>query len=195
MLIQRLVKQALRARGGVALAALLFGLLPAVAHARQLTVTPTVTPVGSLFRYDYTVANATATDISLVSIAVPGLAFADIQNLAAPTGFSADFDQAFGFVNFSESTQGFAAGSIVSGFTFESPFAPTASSFEAFGVDADTGNTTTITGNTLAPSSVAVPEVGSLFLGLTALLPVALGFVVRRRSALSASILTVSKGS
>ncbi|MBC7806429.1 MAG: hypothetical protein H7145_09785 [Akkermansiaceae bacterium] len=196
MFTTRFVKQAGRSGGIVALTFLLYTSHITASHARQLSVTPTVTTIGPLFRYDYSIVNAGTIDISLVSIAVQGLSLADIQNVSAPAGFSADFDDALGFVNFSESTQGFTAGSTLSGFAFESTFAPTTSSFEAFSVDADTGNVTTITGSTLAPGAATVPEAGSLFLGLTALLPVALGLIVRRRRmAYSVATLTITKGS
>jgi len=127
--------------------------LSATAHA-QITLSPTITNIGGgLVRYEYTVSNTSLFDFSVISIdviAAPGA----VQSLIAPSGFSAFFDPGLGQVDFVEDTLNFAAGSTISGFAFNSPFAPQMSTFTALRLDAN-GNPVTFTGTVLAP---AIPE-------------------------------------
>jgi len=135
--------------------------LSATAHA-QITLTPTITNIGGgLIRYQYSVSNTSLFDFSVISInviAAPGA----VQSLVAPTGFSAFFDPGLGQVDFVENTQSFTAGSTISGFAFNSPFAPQMSTFTALRLDGN-GNPVTITGSVLAPAVIPEPATFLLF--------------------------------
>lgn len=156
---------------GALLCALAF---PSIVRAEPVMVNATVTPSGSLFRYNYSVTNSASFDISAITINVLSLPNA-VQNLIAPTGFNIFFDSGLGVVNFVENTRTFTAGTTVSGFQFDSPFAPQVSSFTALGLDASQ-NPIIFTGTTLAPAA-AVPEPTTL-----ALLAPGLLYLLRRRS-------------
>jgi len=142
------------------LASLVYALVvPNGAQAASLTVTPTTTARGDLFHYDYTISNNTDTDFSLVTIDVAAQPSA-IQNLVTPNGFLSNFDAGLGLLDFGgEYSPGFTAGATFSGFAFDSPFQPEASSFTALRLDANE-NPVTLAGQTLAPT--AVPEPSSL---------------------------------
>lgn len=168
--------------GAIALCCAL--VLPGTAARAQVSVTLDTLSGGSpLFAYSYSVTNLTAFDLAIISLDVPALPNA-LVNLAAPAGFGMDFDPGVGLLSFFEDAdpatpQTFASGTTISGFTFQSPFAPGASSFMALDV---MGNDST--GTTLAPSVTAqatVPEPGTLLLGLAAL-PGLLLPLRRRRS-------------
>lgn len=132
--------------------------VPNSAQAATLTVTPT-TSSGDLFHYDYTISNNTTTDFSLITIDVAAQPDA-IQNLVTPNGFLSNFDAGLGLLDFGgEDSPGFTAGATFSGFAFDSPLQPEASSFMALRLDANE-NPVTLTGLTLAPT--AVPEPSSL---------------------------------
>ena len=127
--------------------------LPKAADA-QITLTPTITNIGGgLLRYEYSVMNTSLFDFSIISIDVIASPVA-VQSLVAPTGFNAFFDPGLGQVDFVENTLNFAAGTTVSGFAFNSPFAPQLSTFTALRLDMN-GNPVTITGTVMAP---AIPE-------------------------------------
>ncbi len=154
------------------LAALLYTLVPNSAHAASLTVTPTTTSENGLFHYDYTISNDTSNDFLLVTIDVAAQPDA-IQNLVTPTGFFSNFDAGLGLLDFAgQESTGFTAGSTFTGFEFDSPLQPRASSFTALRLDANE-NPLTLTGRTPAP----VPEPSSTA-GLVALVP---GFFILRR--------------
>ncbi len=168
--------------------------LPISAHAQStvnpITVNPTVSALnGGLYHYNYTVTNGSVFDLSLVTISTIATTFsqgAAVQNLVAPTGFTATFDSGLGLLDFAENTQPFTAGTTVSGFAFDSAYAPGASTFEALALPE--GGSVTFDGTTLAPAPV--PEAGTatgLGLGLGLLLGlIGLG-LRRRRSAASAN--------
>jgi hypothetical protein len=137
-----------------------------------VTLTDVVTPIGgSLFQYDYNVADETGL-LAVLDIAVtPGI---DISGLTAPGG-AFDFtstidtvDTAEGpeeFVSFLENNGAFMAAP-ESGFIFDSPIAPRASTFDVTLFDGTTG-----VGS--VPGPVATPEPSSLALcalGVAALL-------------------------
>jgi hypothetical protein len=154
-------------------------ILPAgTARAQEVLVSPTVSPLsGGLFRYKYSVTNNTSLPLSVVTINVFSLPDA-VQNATAPTGFSIFFDPGLGLLDFVEDTENFAVGTTISGFEFDSAFAPNPSSFEAVALDANE-NPVTFVGSTLAPT--AIPEPGTLVLGL-GLVPGLLLAYRRRRS-------------
>ena len=125
-------------------------------EAAAITVTPSVTPDGALFHYNYTVVNATGDDLPVLDIVVqPGIA--GITKLAAPSGFTSAYDSNLGLVSFLEDTALFGAAPIA-GFSFDSPLAPRVSSFNATLLDANF-NVITVSGPTTGP---VVPEPGSL---------------------------------
>lgn len=150
--------------------------LPAVPTATraQVSVTPTVVAGVALFDYDYSVANLTAFDLAIVTIDVLSRPDA-ILNATAPAGFLISFDPGVGQLSFLEDAdpftpETFAAGTTVSGFSFQSPFGPSPTSFTA--LDATGGSSI---GATLAPS--AVPEPDTLALSLSGAL---LGLAIAR---------------
>jgi hypothetical protein len=161
----------LLALAGALCVLVLFG----VAARAQVSVSPTLGFDGTLYSYSYSVANPTALDLALVSVGVLSQPNA-VLNPTAPAGFLISFDPGVGLVSFLEdldpaTPQTFAAGTTVSGFTFQSPFSPSLSRFEALDL---AGNT--FTGPTLGPN--AIPEPSTLLLGL-AVLP-GLFFLPRR---------------
>lgn len=142
----------------------------------QVSVTPTVTGNFPLFTYSYSVVNLTPLDLAIISVDMLANPLA-VQNPVAPPGFLISFDPGFGTLFFLEDADPltlptFAPGSTVSGFTFQSPFGPTAGSFNALDIN---GNS--FTGQTLAAATV--PEPGTLLLGLA---PGLLLMIRRRRS-------------
>jgi len=164
----------LRARlfglAGALLAALV---LPATAVRAQVSINAVVTPSGGLFNYSYSVTNnlpmdpadPTVNRLAIISFAVPARADA-VLNKMAPTGFLIDFDPGVGLVSFAEDAdsatpQTFAPGLTVAGFTFQSPFGPLVTQFEAISPDG------TFRGNVVSPLNV--PEPGTLLIGLAAL--------------------------
>jgi len=142
----------------------------------SVTVTDVVTPIsGSLFQYDYTIADGTGL-LAVVDIAVtPGIS---ISGLATPGGsdFTGTIDTVSTphgpeeFVSFLENNGTFTAAP-ESGFIFDSPVAPSLSTFDVTLFDGTTGS-----GGIQAP--VATPEPGSL--ALCALGAVALLFWRKR---------------
>lgn len=100
----------------------------------------TVTPLGGSFRYEISVNNTSAEDVILVTITDAPIGDALITaTLTAPTGFLASYDSGLGFVDLIEFTALFAAGTTVSGFSFESLSSPAShfSAFEGFEADLD----------------------------------------------------------
>jgi hypothetical protein len=116
-----------------------------------ITVTDVVTPVGPLFQYDYTVADLTG-ELAVLDIAVtPNV---PISGLTAPGGsaaFTSTTDTVGSgsgeqeFVSFLENNAIFTS-SPESGFIFDSPVAPSASTFGVTLFDGTTGAGSGITG-------------------------------------------------
>jgi hypothetical protein len=136
-------------------------LIPGIVRA-QVSVTPTVMFDGTLYHYDYSVANLTAFDLAVVSIAVASQPDA-VMNPTPPPGFLISFDAGVGLVSFLEdadpaTTETFAAGTAVSGFRFDSVFPALPTTFEALDL---AGNT--FSGSTLGPVGPGgvVPEPGA----------------------------------
>ncbi len=161
-----------------------FGILLSAGSARaqlQVVVAPTATFTGSSFHYSYSITNFTADDIYVVNLnglpLVPGALF----NFSAPTGYEITnpYDSGVGIESFLADTS-FAPGSTVSGFSFDSTFAPSTVAF-----DTVSSGTAYYTGTTLGPAGAPVPEAStlvSLGVGLSVLTLIA----VRRRRAISA---------
>lgn len=142
------------------LASVLLCALARPGAANPITLTPTITNLsGGLIRYEYSVNNTSLFDFSAMSISLIAAPNA-VQNLIAPTGFNAFFDPGLGQVDFVEDTQNFTAGSTISGFAFDSPFAPGSSIFTALRLD-QSENPVTLTGTTQAPAPISVPEPGA----------------------------------
>jgi hypothetical protein len=126
-------------------------------QAALITVTPTVTPEGSLYEYDYSVINNSGDDLPVLDITVaPGTVILDLT--AAP-GFDDAYDPVLGLVSFLENTSVFGP-TAISGFIFESPLAPGATTFNATLLDANF-NVSTLGGPTVGPvAATTTPEPG-----------------------------------
>ncbi len=170
-------------------------LAPGIAHGQALVVSPTVSPFNGVFyHYSYSVTNDTTQgyDYPVITLGVPSQSSA-IQNLFAPSGFNAYFDSVQGTLDFAEGAQAFAPGATVSGFQFDSPFAPAAASWTALAVDAaglvvtdPNGNPVQFQGPTLAPSA-PVPEASTAIPFILAIVPGLIFFGLRRRRSAAAS--------
>ncbi len=156
----------LRNLSGAAL--LLF--LSCLANAGTVTVSSTVTPVGALFQYAYSIANTTPDDAFLIDIPVSG---GMVENISTPLGFKSAYDSGLGLVSFLEDTSTFGP-TPQSGFSFDSPGRPGAGMFEATLVNG-AGALYTISGTT------AVPTPEPAYLPLFALLVPAVILIARRR--------------
>jgi hypothetical protein len=147
-------KPGLRSGASALFAALCLFVAASQAHA-QVDVTPTVSFANGVYSYNYSVANSSAEDLALVNINVtPGLF--TIQNLLTPAGFQSVYDTNLGIVTFLSDANVFGAGTTLDGFTFDSPYAPSATMFDALSL-----NGTPFVGTTQGP---VVPEPGSLAL-------------------------------
>jgi hypothetical protein len=149
----------------LALAVVAAGLVQAdtiVTLAGTISVTSMVTPIGSLYQYDYTVADGTG-ELAVLDIGVtPGITISDFAVPGGPDAFSTAYDSVLGLVSFLENNSIFAD-IPTSGFSFQSPVAPAPSNFFVTLFDGTTG-----TGSVLGPvvQTGVVPEPGSLTLCL-----------------------------
>jgi hypothetical protein len=152
-----------------------------VAQAALIAVTPTVTPEGSLYEYDYSIINNSGDYMPVLDITVaPGTAILDLT--AAP-GFDDAYDPVLGLVSFLENTNVFGP-TALSGFIFESPLSPGTTTFDATLLDANF-NVSTAGGPTIGPVAASTPEPGYLPL-LACGVPVFL--FLRRRSGKSIQV-------
>ena len=160
-----------------------FGILLSAGSARaQVLVTPTATFTGSAFHYSYVFTNLSSTDLPIIDFNGLPLDPTAATNLMAPTGYQISFDPGVGIISFLPGLANgtsFGAGSTVSGFSFDSAFAPAAVSFDV------TGDPTTSAGTTLGPAGAPVPEASTL-VSLGAGLSVLALIAVRRRRTASA---------
>jgi hypothetical protein len=122
----------------------------------SITVTSSVTSVGPLFQYDYTVADGTGLLAVLDIDITPGIGISGITAPGGPAAFATAYDSGLGLVSFLENGAVFTS-TPEAGFIFDSTVAPGASSF---GVTLFDG--TTASGNVQAP--VIVPEPSGLAL-------------------------------
>jgi hypothetical protein len=130
-----------------------------------ITLTDSVSPVGELFQYNYTIADGTGL-LAVLDISVtPGIAISGLAAPGGPAAFATAYDSALGLVSFIENGAVFTSAP-ESGFIFSSSIAPSASAFAATLFDGTTGS-----GHVQAP--VVAPEASSLALcafGLVAIL-------------------------
>ena len=150
-------------------------LLPCAVSAAPLAVTSSVSGNGPLFLYSYTVINSSLPDLLSVTLTTPAQGSA-VQNLTAPSGFSAFFDAGIGLVDFVADTSSFSIGSSISGFTLQSPFQLGSVPFSALSLDAN--QNPVVTTGTVSPSASLVPEPSALGLVAVSLLS---AFAVYRR--------------
>jgi hypothetical protein len=143
---------------------------------------------GGVFRYDLTIDNPGPEDLVIVSITDAPLNDPLIApTLTAPAGFLASYDPGLGFIDAIEATSLFAAGSLVTGFSFESAADPGVF-FTAFEAYSDLGDHFAGTINRTGGNPPGVPDSAStgvlLGFGLLGL------FAIRRSSAPRNSVLT-----
>jgi hypothetical protein len=129
------------------------------AHA-QVIVSDLVTQSGGLYQYDYTVTNTSSSDVFDIDITAPADPTA-VQNPTAPAGYGISFDSTLGLVSLLEDTDPifnpqFFGATPVSGFEYDSPFAPTAATFTAYSTDAF-GNIIVLASGSVVPEPGALP--------------------------------------
>ena len=127
------------------------------------------TDVGAgFYKYDLTITNTGSDNIVLLTIEdAPSNDLRIASSLTAPAGFAASYDATS--IDFLENTQSFTAGSVRTGFSFESAAAP-GSAFNVFSGLTSEGVPVTVT-------STLVPEPASALLGALGLMTL----VSRRR--------------
>lgn len=160
------------------LAGALGALFSATAAHAQVTVESTVTPVGSLFNYSYSVTNFSATDLFIVNLNnLPRVAGA-LTNFTAPAGFQiSTYDPGVGIESFLADSQSFTPGVVISGFSFTSAYGPGTVQFDASNFGGDT-----LTGTTRGPIVPPVPEASTLISVGAGVLLLTFSVVRRRRA-------------
>lgn len=147
---------------------LLLCLVASMPARAQLTVQPTVSFSSGFYNYNYSISNQSAFDVSIITLSGLFPAANAVQNLSAPTGFLASYDTGLSLLSFIEGTQSFSVGLTFADFTFSSPYAPVAGSFEAIDITGDfLVGVTQVPGG--ATSAVPEPSTTALF-GAAALL-------------------------
>lgn len=133
----------------------------------------TITPGGGSFHYDLSVENTGPEDFAIVSLDAPVGDPLIAPSLTAPAGFLASYDGGFGFLDFLEDTDFFAAGTTTSGFSFDALAGP-GDAFTTF-------NALTLLGDTFSGpvDLTVVPE--PRFTALTAGLALLAVAILRRR--------------
>ena len=141
--------------------------LPAQA---QVSVSETLTRAGSLFQYNYVVANNTPDDIFILTLGNLPVGPNAVQNLAFPAGFQATYDSGLNLVSFLPdlgSNSVFGAGITTGGFSFQSPYLPVGTTFDTLSLAGE------ITG-------AVTPEPGAFPLALCGIFAAGLAFRCRR---------------
>jgi hypothetical protein len=130
-----------------------------------ITVTDVVTPIGSLFQYDYTVADGTG-ELAVLDIAVqPNVPISGLTAPGGSFGFTSTTDTVGSgsgeqeFVSFLENNAIFSS-SPESGFIFDSSVAPGASTFGVTLFDGTTGTGGGITAPVATPEPSYLPLCG-----------------------------------
>jgi hypothetical protein len=133
-----------------------------------IAVTDVVTPIGSLFQYDYTVADGTGL-LAVLDIAVtPNVPLSGLTAPGGSSAFTSTIDTVGSgsgeqeFVSFLENNAMFSS-SPESGFIFDSPVGPSASTFDVTLFDSTTGTGGGITAPIVTPEPSYLP-VGALAL-------------------------------
>ncbi len=121
--------------------------------AATISVTPSITPNGALFHYNYSITNGSGQDVPVIDIVVTK-GVSTILNLSAPSGFLFAYDSGLGLVSFLEDTGTFGPFAL-SGFAFDSPLPGRPSAYVATFADGST---------TSGPTTAPVPEPGALLL-------------------------------
>lgn len=140
--------------------------------AATATVGISVTDIGmGIFQYDLTIANTGTEDISIISINDAPLNDTIIlTTLQSPPDFFASYDPGLGIIDFLEDTSTFTAGSVTTGFAFQSDTAPD-TAFQDFSGFTTLGEPVTFSANAVVPE----PSVAALaFAGI-------IGLLMRRR--------------
>jgi hypothetical protein len=107
-------------KASLASATLGFVLATLSSEANQITLDAVVTRLPDAVRYDLTVNNQTSEDLVLISLLGGPLGDARIDmTLSAPPGFLTNYDSGLGIVDFLGDSEVFGAGSILTGFSFE----------------------------------------------------------------------------
>ena len=163
-----------RHTAGVVRSAVLLLFASGLAYSSAVTVNSTVTSSGGLYDYAYSIAYTGMDDAFLIDISVAADPTA-VTNIMTPAGFTSQFDSVNGLVSFLEDGSSFTS-TPTSGFSFESPIAPSSSMFSASVVDSN-ANIYSIAGTTSAPT----PEPASLYL-LAFMTPVFLIFKRRLKT-------------
>jgi hypothetical protein len=97
----------------------------------SVTVTDAVTQIGSLWQYDFTVADDSLAGLAVLDIEVtPGIGITSLTTPGPAGSFSTAYDSVLGLVSFLPNDSAFAA-TPTSGFAFDSTVAPAP---DAFGV-------------------------------------------------------------
>lgn len=109
----------------------LIGMIAACTAQAQIVINPTVTNKGSLFHYNYSVANSTGNDLAIITLESLPFGSSTVQNLTAPSGFQASFDTGLGLLSFLSDSQLFQSGQTVAGFQFDSPLLPKRTTYSA----------------------------------------------------------------
>ncbi|MGI4788643.1 MAG: PEP-CTERM sorting domain-containing protein [Janthinobacterium lividum] len=172
-----------RLAGPLALAGA-FGILFSAGAARaqfQVVVAPTTTFNGSLYHYSYSVTNFTPDDLYVINLNGLPLVPGALTDFSAPDGYEITnpYDSGVGIESFLADNT-FASGSVVSGFSFDSLYAPAPIMF-----DTVSSGTASYTGMTIGPAGAPVPEASTLISLGTGLLVLTFAVVRRRRMAVA----------
>jgi hypothetical protein len=166
----------------IALVAAILGMFAAARAEATPIVVATVTPVGSIFHYDYEITfDPSDNEIAILTVnTLPN--DVTLVNLVAPVNYSALYSSAGGqgFLDFFPLVS-FPTSGTLAGFAFDSAHAPVATTFDALTIFKDGTFAGTLSGPTNGPlGPVAGPNVPEPATGL--LLAIGLGALAGRRA-------------